>query len=106
MQLWTPRAGPVNIPFGPSSDGWRHIAVTGDNLSQTVYIDGQVAGSGAGPAPLANSGSNFNIGGGGIYDAANNWFNGQIDDVAVWDVVMTAETITSLADGTLSPARR
>ena len=103
MQLWTPRAGPVNIPFGPSSDGWRHIAVTGDNLSQTVYIDGQVAGSGAGPAPLANSGSNFNIGGGGIYDAANNWFNGQIDDVAVWDVVMTAETITSLADGTLSP---
>ena len=103
MQLWTPRAGAVNIAFGPSSEGWRHIAVTGDNLRQVIYIDGVEAGSGGAPAPLANNGSSFNIGGGGIYDAANNWFNGQIDDVAVWDVVMTAETITALADGTLTP---
>jgi hypothetical protein len=103
MQLWTPGGGAVNVAFGPSSEGWRHIAVTGDNLRQVIYIDGVEVGSGGGPAPLANSGSTFNIGGGGIYDAANNWFNGQIDDVAVWDVVLTADTITALADGTLTP---
>ncbi|MFP6874813.1 MAG: LamG-like jellyroll fold domain-containing protein, partial [Verrucomicrobiales bacterium] len=103
MQLWTPRAGAVNITFGPSSDGWRHIAVTGDAQNQQVYIDGQLSGTGAGPAPLANSGFTFNIGGGGVYDGANNWFNGQIDDVAVWDVVLGAEIIANLADGTLTP---
>ena len=52
---------------------------------------------------MANSSFNFNIGGGGIYDANGNWFNGLIDDVAVWDVVLTADNIAALADGTLTP---
>ena len=103
MQLWTVTAGAVNVIFGPDSDGWRHIAVKGTAEGQLIYIDGELLGSGGSPVPLPTSTFNFNIGGGGVYDASGNWFNGSIDDVAVWDIALTDEAIASLASGVLSP---
>ena len=49
--------------LGPTSDGWRHIAVKGNVEGQSVYLDGELAGTGGSPVPLPTSGFNFNIGG-------------------------------------------
>jgi len=35
-------------------------------------------------------------GGGGVFDATGNFFNGQIDEVAVFDKALTSEQICSL----------
>ena len=40
MQLWTSTAGSVNVSLGPTSDGWRHIAVKGNVEGQSVCRDG------------------------------------------------------------------
>ena len=103
MQLWTVSAGAVNVSFGPTSDGWRHIAVKGTEEGQFIYLDGELVGSGGSPVPLPTSGFNFNIGGGGVYDGSGNWFEGSIDDVAVWDVALSDEAIANLASGVLLP---
>jgi hypothetical protein len=60
--------------------------------------------AGTGPSSLG-SGSTFpfNIGGGGIYDATGNFFTGCIDEVAVWDVVLSQELITQLANCETTP---
>ena len=103
MQLWTSTAGAVDVSLGPTSDGWRHIVVKGDAEGQSIYLDGEFAGSGGSPVPLTTSGFNFNIGGGGVYDASGNWFIGSIDDVAVWDIALSDEAILNLASGVLLP---
>lgn len=58
---------------------------------------------GAAATPLNASSFFFNIGGGGIYDATGNFFLGQMNDVAVWDVSMSPRLIAGLANGTISP---
>ena len=103
MQLWTSTAGAVNVSLGPTSDGWRHIVVKGDAEGQSIYLDGEFAASGSSPVPLPTSGFNFNIGGGGVYDASGNWFIGSIDDVALWDIALSDEAIANLARGVLLP---
>ena len=45
----------------------------------------------------------FNIGGSGVFDAGGNWFNGEIDDVAVWDVALEPDDIMLIATGGLTP---
>ena len=49
-------------------------------------------------APLTR----FNIGGGGIFDDSGNFFYGEIDDVAVFDIALQPVEIKQIADG-LSP---
>lgn len=103
MQLWTPTGGAVEADFGPSSNGWRHLAVVADATGRRLYIDGVQAASGPVGTPTTVSGFMFNIGGGGIYDGSGNFFNGLIDDVAVWDVALPAAYVKRLADRILTP---
>ena len=103
IELWTPTGGAIQTPFGPSSDGWRHIAVTADATGRRIFIDGQqVAAAGVG-TPTASGGFNFNMGGAGIQDGTGNFLNGRLDDVALWDIALPASFIQRLANGTLTP---
>ena len=104
IELWTPTGGALQTPADPvDDDAWHHIAVVGDIAARRIYIDGALAASGAVGVPTAATGASFNIGGNGVYDAMGNFFNGTIDDVAVWDAALSATFIDKLADGTLSP---
>lgn len=103
IELWNPTGGAIQYAFGPESGGWKHIAVTANGSGRSIYIDGALVASGSVGTPTASSGDGFNIGGGGIQDAANNWFNGTIDDVAVWDTALNPTFIGKLASGALTP---
>ena len=104
LQHWTSVGGALDITV-PDTAPWTHVLVTGDATGRTVYLGGVQAGTG--PSSLG-SGSTFpfNIGGGGIYDATGNFFSGCIDEVAVWDKVLTEDEIMQLATCEITPLGR
>ena len=62
-----------------------------------IYIDGQLKATGGGNTTNYGSSSySFNIGGGGIWDATGSWFDGNISDVAVWDIALHDSSINRL----------
>ncbi|HWB02479.1 MAG TPA: LamG-like jellyroll fold domain-containing protein [Verrucomicrobiales bacterium] len=100
---WTPTGGQLEAGFGPTSAGWKHVAITDDGITKRIYISGVEVASGAAGAPTTSVGAGFNIGGNGIWDATGNWFNGLIDDVAVWNQALGAPYISRLAQRTIKP---
>ncbi len=98
LECWTPGGGSVSgVPYPYGLNSWHHIVGVGDGTSIKIYIDGQLAGSGgAATASYGTSSYNFNIGGGGIQDAANNWFPGLIDEVVLYHRALSPTEILSL----------
>ena len=89
LEVWTDNG--LDITGGGIPDGeWAHMAMvsTGSPGTMSLYTNGVLAGSRAHSLPADNT-FKFNIGGGGVFDGANNWFDGQIDEVAVFDKALT-----------------
>ncbi|MBM4034743.1 MAG: PEP-CTERM sorting domain-containing protein, partial [Planctomycetes bacterium] len=102
MAVWTNTVGFIGAPYpeGAPWANWHHVVYTGGPGGLQIYIDGVLRGSGGGAQGASTSGFNFNIGGNGIWDGpGTNWFNGLIDDVAVWNRVLTAAEIQTLYGG-------
>ncbi|MFW6163454.1 MAG: LamG domain-containing protein [Planctomycetota bacterium] len=108
VDQWNPgTGGTMRTPNNSLNQNgpWQHIAVTGDGTVRRIYIDGvKKAEDFDTKASYGSSGYGFNIGGAGIWDGGGNWFNGQIDDVAVLDHALSPTEVGYLADGTRSPA--
>ncbi|MDB2429151.1 hypothetical protein OAG69_00675 [bacterium] len=101
VQLWSNPGGSIGTNSTPTE--WTHVALVSDGTGRMIFIDGVEVARGAAAIPLNASDFFFNIGGGGIWDATGNFFQGQIDDVAVWDISMSPQLIADLANGTISP---
>ncbi len=102
VHLWSNPGGAINATLAPSEE-WVHIAFVGDSTGRTIFFNGEPAITGPAATPLNASAFFFNIGGGGVFDATGNFFEGEIDDVGVWEVSMSPALIKGLADGTISP---
>ncbi|MDA8960418.1 hypothetical protein N9F13_03310, partial [Akkermansiaceae bacterium] len=102
VHLWSNPGGPINTPLEATNE-WVHIAFVGDTSGRTIFINGEPAVTGVAGTPLVASDFFFNIGGGGIFRDTANYFQGQIDDVGVWEVSMSPQLIQGLANGTISP---
>jgi hypothetical protein len=80
------------------SDTWRHLAVTFTPTNSELYVDGNLEGTGGASSLNANATVPLTIGawigGGGSYSTAS------IDDVAIWNRVLSASEIADLALGT------
>jgi hypothetical protein len=85
------------VPNGPATDAasWVHSTYTYDGTTANIYLNGVLDGTAAVGGPN-NSNGNFII---GARNNGDGGFNGQIDDVAVWDVVLSQAQITALAGG-------
>src|SRR5207244_5419021 len=102
LEVWTDNGlhqadtGNVN-PFPNGT--WAHVAFVSDGSPGVLkmYTNGVFANQRNHTMPADNT-FPFNIGGGGVFDAigANgNYFNGQIDEVAVFDKALSAEQIAA-----------
>lgn len=89
-------ASSVNINDG----AWHHLAATRNNTTgaMAVYVDGVQAGSGTGPTGSRIWPPNLRI---GSLQTANNFLNGTLDDVRLYDRILSSNEIAALA---LSPA--
>ncbi|MBN2506918.1 MAG: lamin tail domain-containing protein [Verrucomicrobia bacterium] len=105
LQCWTPSGGSLNVTYTPTVGTWFHVAAVGNGSTIRIFINGVQAGSGdTATTSYGSSSSHFNIGGGGIYDAAGNFFNGQIDEVVAYHRALNDAEIASLYQGALQPA--
>ncbi|MFW6163356.1 MAG: LamG domain-containing protein [Planctomycetota bacterium] len=106
------------------NDGqWHHVAVVYDGTDKHIYLDGAPDGTAANPHGGSALGSTsprfgylgdgseatvFNTGTdtSGTHNNGRNdyYYDGRIDDVAVWDTALTGTDIAALAAGTASPA--
>jgi len=100
VQIWSAGSGAVDLAWGYDADAdWHHIVAVGDGTSVTIYLDGKPAVSG-GTAITDTYGSSthpVNIGGGGVFDATDNWFTGQIDEIYVYQRALSAAEVAGLA---------
>ena len=87
------------------NDGnWHHVAITIDNDDYIFYVDGSTAGSGTfstatGDCSVSTTTSNMQIGSrstdAGV-KGANNLFNGQVDELSIFNYKLTSGNITSI----------
>ncbi|MFO1460689.1 MAG: LamG-like jellyroll fold domain-containing protein [Verrucomicrobiota bacterium] len=76
---------------------WQHVALTSDGTSRVFYINGQPAGSGNAAAVVPNA-SGAAIGGTiSELTGTRNRFDGDIDDVALWNRALTPAELAVLA---------
>jgi hypothetical protein len=88
-QLWG--AGPDILTNVVADTSWHHHAVMYDGKDVIHYIDGEKASSE--PRTPATAGTTLFA---GAEPDRNNWFNGSVDEVAIFNVVLTEDDIRSI----------
>ena len=90
----------LNSYLAEDEDGWIHAAWTYDGGSDIgkIYLDGTVDWEGNKSAP--NGSGNLIIGGS---NGGGDGYHGLIDEIAIWDEVLSTEDIFTLAQGGASP---
>ena len=98
IELWVnARGGNIKAPYPFKDDEWGFFAVIGNASSTVLYANGKEIGRLSGAvAGYGTSSYNFNIGGGGIFNTAGDYFKGNVDEVAVFDKALTAADIQSI----------
>ena len=107
VSAWAPPTGIVNTSAGSLLvDGvtWQHVATVHDGSGVKIYVDGVLKGSTGSAYTAGSTGFGYNIGGSGIWDGGGNWFNGRLDDVAIWNEALPEKAVKALAAGNLTPA--
>ncbi len=81
-------------------DEWRHVAASWDGAAARIYVDGQMVLEQAQSGALVPTGAPLRLGHRG---GSSHYFNGRMDDVAVFDHVLTEAEILAAMEG-LAPA--
>jgi hypothetical protein len=91
-------ASSININDGT----WHHVAATRNNTSgaMAVYVDGVLRGSGTGPTGSRTWPANLRI---GSLQTGNNFLNGTLDDVRLYDRILSAGEIAALVAPPAAP---
>ncbi len=79
------------------SDGkWHFVGVVYDGVNVLkFYVDGQLDNTASPPVTYDTDGSSVRIGG-SYQPGAEHWFNGDIDDVRIYDIAVTADAAHAL----------
>jgi len=85
----------------PPTGQWVHIAGTYDGASQILYFDGEIVGENNEAFSFRGDNNLSVIIGKGV-DRDNYAFNGSIDEVAVFNVALTADDINDIMTNGLS----
>ncbi len=87
--------GNLNAPMPENfEDDWHHVAFTGSGEAMAIWIDGEIAAERDGVSPFVRGNNRaWHIGG-----RAGTTFEGSIDEVGVFDVVLSKEDINNIKD--------
>ena len=91
----------LNAPMPKNfEDDWHHVAFTGSGKSMAIWIDGKIVADRGGVTPFVRGNNRaWHIGG-----RAGTTFEGWVDEVAVFNVVLTQADINAIKDKGLSHA--
>jgi hypothetical protein len=99
------RSGTLSATFPVATlslDTWYHLAVSSTNSTVRMYIDGALVASdlaGTASAPTANVWIGSVLG-------SSNFFDGELDDIQVWNREISAREIKSICDDPLLDWRK
>ena len=87
--------GNLNAPMPKNfEDDWHHVAFTGSGASMEIWIDGEIVAERAGVGPFVRGNNRaWHIGG-----RADTSFEGSVDEVGVFNVVLSEEDINNIKD--------
>jgi hypothetical protein len=92
--------GVLEAPYSFPVNEWHFVTATGGNGLLAIYVDGiLVASTPVSTSKFGASEYDFNIGGGGVFDESGNFFCGQLDEVAVWDRMLSSNEVAALVSG-------
>jgi chitodextrinase len=80
----------AKAPSALTAGTWAHLATTYDGANLRLYVNGTLAATVAKTGTIATSSNPLQIGGDSLY---NQFFNGTIDDVRVYNAALTAAEI-------------
>ncbi len=84
---------PAFLQKNISKDTWYHYVFVLDSSGGKIYVNGQLEDSHNWTGPEGACDNNYLWKIGGLY---NTWYNGKIDDVAIWNRALTQDEIISL----------
>ncbi|MEJ6795466.1 MAG: BspA family leucine-rich repeat surface protein, partial [Flavobacteriales bacterium] len=87
--------------YYPADDEWHHFAVIKSSSETYFYLDGILAAS-LGSAIGNPTAEPFTIGSSILGLEASEFFNGEIDEVSVWDIALSGTEVNSYMDCPLS----
>lgn len=94
----TPTDAQVSAAGVTISGVWTHVAVSFDGATRSFYLNGNLLVS---DSPGVNGSVNANFAIGRTY--GSEYFNGYLDDVAIWNTALPAAQIAALANQTITP---
>jgi len=74
---------------------WHHIVFTATATTEQLYVDNTLEAT-ASATPLLTSNANYQISIGAAYDSFQNYYAGSVDDVRVYNTVLTAAQVSQL----------
>ena len=92
----------VNSADTLALDTWNHVAAVYDGQSAKIYLNGVLDTMVMSTGQLSSSSNPLLFGANNNYD--DNWFNGMIDEVRLWNAARTQEQIIQTMNDTLPPA--
>ncbi|MFP4058672.1 MAG: LamG-like jellyroll fold domain-containing protein [Candidatus Brocadiia bacterium] len=103
-QFWTGTGTGWHTLSGPGvQEGeWAHLVGTYDGATKTFYVNGTPVDSEA-TSISPNDVAPLRLGAGASEGPGNYWFNGSVDDAAVWPFALTQEQVGDLYNGSITP---
>lgn len=103
--------GPGAVSTSPINDGnWHHVAFTRDAVSGVVqvFVDGMLNSSATDPAgPITSQfrliGAQSDVAGDGVTFQGATYFNGQLDDIHIYNAVLSNNQIAALGEIPATP---
>lgn len=80
----------LNGAAGLAANTWSHLAMTYDGATMRLFVNGTQVSSRAQTGNVAVTGNPLRIGGNSIW---SEWFNGQIDEVRIYNTVLSAAQV-------------
>lgn len=89
-----------NAPAGTDLDdgSWHHVVATFNGTTRQLYLNGSLIGSDT-PGVNNATNQNFAIGRTCTICGGGEFFDGSLDDVAIWDTALESNQIIALANG-------
>lgn len=106
VESWISAAGGNIVqPHGLVDNQWAFICLTGDGNANKLFVNGVMVGErNQTVVDYGTTTFNFNVGGGGIFNATGDFFRGEIDEVAIFGHAVTPGRVQQLYDAALSNA--
>ena len=95
--IFHPTSGSQSYNLNITTNQWVHVAINSSSAGMQVYLNGILAGSQAGDHSLGTNAFPTRIGGNVVNQSNNSWLRGALDEVRIYNRLMTIDEINVLS---------